>query len=132
MSIKEVLQDFLCDLVSLAKRKLKKPVSIIDTGLVVAAGEGHLEQVRSLLASGANPGATDEIGRTALGEAARGHTDIVRILLEAGAKPTPTAMHSAAGVPGYPDIVRCLLEAGADPMLGSWVAMGGGCLIRPP
>jgi ankyrin repeat protein len=54
--------------------------------LVYAAYEGNKQQIKSLLAGGADPDSTTSIGETALIRAARkGHTEIADILLEHGA-----------------------------------------------
>jgi ankyrin repeat protein len=94
----------------------------VDPGaLAIAALSGSLEQVRMLLASGANPNAGD--GHV-LSEATRGcfrrdNTDVIRLLLEAGASPKPTskdeytALHRAAGL-CPPEVLRLLLQRGAE------------------
>ncbi len=56
------------------------------TDLLAAAVRGHIEQVQSLLATGANLEAQDKNGRTPLMLAAQhGHSEIVRMLLAKGA-----------------------------------------------
>jgi ankyrin repeat protein len=57
--------------------------------LTLAAAGGHLETVCTLLDRGAQAGASDVTGWTALHAAAyRGHTDIVRLLVERGSPTT--------------------------------------------
>ena len=89
--------------------------------LFLAAREGRLNEVRLLLAAGADPHATNRRGVTILTTVVRrGHTEIVRLLLRAGADPnlrgwgesiTPLA---ASIEEGRHDMVRALLEGGAD------------------
>lgn len=95
----------------------------VDPGaLAIAALNGSTEQVRMLLAGGADPDA----GRGhALSEAARGcqhrdNTDVILLLLEGGATPKIkddveyTALHRVAAL-CQPEAVRLLLQHGADP-----------------
>jgi ankyrin repeat protein len=90
--------------------------------LMFAAGNGHVEMTRLLLARGATVDHRDHNGdRALLWAAQRGHAETVRMLLAAGAavqsdddpyRRTPL-MHAA----GYArvEVVRVLLAAGADP-----------------
>lgn len=56
------------------------------TALCIAAQEGHVACVKSLLLGGADPHHSDRCGRTALRVAAKsGHEEIVRLLEEAAA-----------------------------------------------
>jgi uncharacterized protein len=89
--------------------------------LMFAAGNGHVEMTRLLLARGATVDHRDHNGdRALLWAARRGHVEIVRMLLAAGAAvqsdddPYQRAplMH-AAGY-GRVDVVRVLLASGAD------------------
>lgn len=88
--------------------------------LLRAAREGNADTVKALLsASGADVNATDELGSTALMEAARyGHDDVVRSLLEAGAdikardREGKTALMLAV-TGGHDDVVKVLKQAGA-------------------
>ncbi len=55
--------------------------------LFLAAEDGHVELVRTLLEAGVNPNASSEGGFTALmWAAARGHIDVVQALLGSGAE----------------------------------------------
>lgn len=88
--------------------------------LVRAAATGDLEQVRSLLAKGADVAETDEEGWSALHAAAsRRHPQIVEVLLAAGADPQAattdgfTVLLNAAGV-GDARSIAALLRAGAQ------------------
>jgi len=94
-----------------------------DTPLAQAAAAGEADEVRRLLAAGANVDERDRTGFTALIWAARrGETESVQLLLAAGADPdlhdgyvngwTPImhALHK-----GQTETVRVLLAAGADP-----------------
>jgi len=96
-------------------------VKVDSTALAVAALNGDGDQVRLLLAQGADPNAGHG---HALSEASRGcqrrdNTDVIRLLLDAGASPTIpgvdyTPLHLAAGL-CQPEVVRMLLDRGADP-----------------
>ncbi|XP_049788061.1 26S proteasome non-ATPase regulatory subunit 10-like isoform X1 [Schistocerca cancellata] len=91
------------------------------TRLIYAAEEGAVEDLQALLEAGANVGARDEIGETALHWAAQwGHTDSVKCLLEAGAEVDArsdgqsTPLHLAAER-GRTAVVGLLLASSADP-----------------
>ncbi|MEB4212047.1 glutaminase A [Mycobacterium sp. 94-17] len=59
--------------------------------LLYAASQGDLDELRAVLATGADPSAADYDGRTALHlAAAEGHSAAVRYLLESGARPGAT------------------------------------------
>ena len=89
--------------------------------LMFAAGNGHVEMTRLLLARGASVDHRDHNGdRALLWAAQRGHIETVRLLLAAGAavqsdddpyKATP--LMGAASY-GHADVVRVLLVAGAE------------------
>ncbi|MBR5704678.1 MAG: ankyrin repeat domain-containing protein [Deltaproteobacteria bacterium] len=101
--------------------------------LCEAASKGNIEEIKSLLARGADVNASYDSfwkmpgllsrkprGQTALHEAAeKGHTETVRWLLEHGANVNAVdeingvALQSAA-VKGHTETVRCLLEHGAN------------------
>jgi ankyrin repeat protein len=60
------------------------------TALMLAAGDGHTSVVKTLIGSGSDINAKDEVGVTALTRAAvEGHTAIVQLLKQAGAKEEP-------------------------------------------
>lgn len=62
------------------------------TLLMAAAGAGRAETVRGLLARGADPNQSDNIGFTPMMLAAgRGHTDVVVVLMQAGASRSGTS-----------------------------------------
>jgi ankyrin repeat protein len=94
-------------------------------GLLAAAERGEVEQVRAMLAGGADPDVRGDAGMTPLILAAReGHELTVAVLLEAGADVNAcsepgysggnsTALRCAV-VRGHTAIVRSLLQAGAD------------------
>ena len=93
--------------------------------LLRAAKRGDLEQVESLLESGADPRSPNEEGDTPLhwafmGNHASSGAGVARALLEAGADPDArgsfhaTPLHRAAKR-GDRDAVHVLLEAGANP-----------------
>lgn len=94
--------------------------------LLAAAGQGHVEVVRALLARGVSVTATGLIrlnsgaGDTALHAAAsRGQLEMARLLLAQGAQVNAfngwgeTPLHCSAAA-GQIEMVACLLERGAD------------------
>lgn len=101
--------------------------------LIEAAATGKSTDVRRLLAAGADVGARDSSGRTALLAATQGnHEEIARLLIEAGAdvNAQDNQLDSAyllAGARGYLGILRLALAAGAD--LKSTNRYGGTALI---
>ena len=101
-----------------------------DSRLLQIAGQSgsYVDEVRALLAKGANPNSPGRGGRTAVHVAAgNGAVENMRALLEAGGKPNVqdedgnTPLHFAAdaiprtGVDSAGAIIRLLLEAGGDP-----------------
>lgn len=97
--------------------------------LHAAAHAGDVDEVRRLIAAGADVDAKSEFGGTALMAAAeRAHVEVVRLLLEAGADPSRAdylgnaPLHWAA-VRGPAESVRLLITHGADVNAGS-VQMG--------
>ncbi|XP_049946545.1 poly [ADP-ribose] polymerase tankyrase-1-like [Schistocerca serialis cubense] len=88
--------------------------------LIEAAHKGAVEEVRALLAAGADVGARSGGGFTALHWAAwRGHAAVVRLLLSAASDPNArtqcgqTPLHYAAYY-GHAEAAAALLQAGAD------------------
>ena len=72
--------------VSACSNGVKEPAADAGRELIVAAREGDLDRVRSLLESGADVDARDATGATALVAAAyRNYVDVARRLIEAGA-----------------------------------------------
>ena len=86
----------------------------LDDGLILAAGDGHVEAVQTLLAAGANVHVQDD---DALCWAAlNGHKETVKVLLAAGADVhagDDYALRNAAWS-GRTQTVQMLLAAGAD------------------
>ncbi|OOQ87359.1 hypothetical protein PEBR_17157 [Penicillium brasilianum] len=89
--------------------------------IIIAADHGRLDVVTKLLESGVDPNTVDEIGTSALHNAAkRGHWHIARLLLEKNASPTlqdgnnSIPLHLAIRA-GHKQIVRLLLEC--DPSM---------------
>ncbi|CAI7646975.1 unnamed protein product [Penicillium glandicola] len=96
--------------------KSKSDKSDNPESIIVAAGHGQLDRVTALLEGGADPNTVDEIGTSALHNAAKeGHWHIVRLLLEKNASPriedgnraTPLGL---AVREGHQEIVRLFLE----------------------
>ena len=114
---------------------LASSATLDPAALATAALSGNLEQVRLLLAKGADPNAGGK-GHT-LNEAVRGctrhdNTEVVRALLDAGADPRQhgddnyTPLHRANLCP--PAVTRLLLEHGADvnaSSINGWTAIMG-------
>jgi glutaminase len=72
------------------RRKKNQTQTEAVVALTWAASQGDLDEVRALVAAGAEPGTADYDGRTPLHlAAAEGQLDIVRYLLDAGAAPQP-------------------------------------------
>ncbi len=91
----------------------------LNTKLLIAARNGNLKEVRSLISQATDVNVRDQYGWTPLLWASmNGHTDIVRVLLVSGANPNTrnkyewTPLMWAAGQ-GYTEIVRSLLSFGA-------------------
>lgn len=79
-----------------------------------AAAAGNLDEVRRLIARGADPDGAGE-GRTPLLAALQaGHSDVVEALLRAGATPGREAVDTALRYQRRADLLA-LIEAGADP-----------------
>ncbi|XP_047101155.1 TD and POZ domain-containing protein 1-like [Schistocerca piceifrons] len=93
-----------------------------DRRLREAAGEGAVEEVRLLFAAGADVGARDGGGLTALHWAAeRGHAAVVQLLLLLSAASDPNARDQRGRTPlhwaawwGHAEAAAALLQAGAD------------------
>lgn len=92
----------------------------LNAQLILAAGEGDVEQVSRLLAQGASVTAQDEHGRTALIAAAyRNHLTVAGLLIEAGADvniqdETRQSAYLISTSEGYLELLHLTLEAGAD------------------
>ena len=88
-----------------------------DDALGAAAYNGHTAVVRSLLAAGANPNATNDIDETALAYAAEnGHIEVVKLMLAKGADPNWGCLEKSplvcAYAEHYTEIVSLLKRAG--------------------
>jgi hypothetical protein len=80
----------------LARGAKDNATGYLDTALMWAAERGHIDIVKSALASGSDVNAHDDFGYTALdGAAMLGHIDIVELLLQHGADPRETASAAA-------------------------------------
>jgi len=92
------------------------------TPLIWAASLGREGMVSMLLERGANIEAVDDLGMTALLEAAaNGHISVVRLLAEKGGKAALEVRNSTgssalvcAAEKGHAEVVKALVEAGAD------------------
>jgi ankyrin repeat protein/tRNA(Arg) A34 adenosine deaminase TadA len=106
---------------------------LAQSSLIEAAGQGNLNEVRRLLAAGADVRARDSSGRTALLAATQGnHEAVARALIDAGADVNAQdsqldSPYLLAGARGYLGILRLTLGAGAD--LKSTNRYGGTALI---
>jgi len=95
--------------------------------LVRLAQRGEAEEVRRLLAEGADPNQLDDLGLTALhGAAKKGHACIAVLLLERRADVNACAFGWRGETPlhyackyGHAAVARQLLERGADPLAAS-------------
>ncbi len=91
----------------------------LNAQLLIAAQNGNIKEVRSLISQATDVNVRDQYGWTPLLWAAmNGHTDVVRVLLVSGANPNTrnkyewTPLMWAAGQ-GYGEIVRSLIASGA-------------------
>jgi ankyrin repeat protein len=109
------------ELVQAIKKNVQQPKTKqnLNAQLLIAAQNGNLKEVRSLISQATDVNVRDEYGWTPLLWAAmNGHTDIVRVLLVSGANPNTrnkygwTPLMWAAGQ-GYGEIVRSLIASGA-------------------
>lgn len=82
--------------------------------LIQATKDGNLLRIKQLLEEGADIGAVDRLGYTALHwSTIKNNPDIARLLLNAGAHPTNSVFMSAVWG-NQMRLVQLLLEAGAD------------------
>lgn len=92
----------------------------LDRALYEAANDGEFEEVKELLAAGANANATIEgDGNALIGAARSGRADIARLLLDQGADPNGTVAGDGsplinAASRGRLDQVQMLIDRGAD------------------
>jgi uncharacterized protein len=91
----------------------------LNAQLLIAAQNGNITEVRSLISRATDVNTRDEYGWTPLLWAAmNGHTEVVKVLLGSGANPNTrnkygwTPLMWAAGQ-GYGEIVRSLIASGA-------------------
>jgi ankyrin repeat protein len=108
----------MCLLLTLAACQRHQPSS----ALTIAAERGDMEQVKQLIAAGADVNEKDKSGHTALMWAARkGHAEVARALVEARADMNVRDCASAGWTPlmhaihkNQNDLARFLIERGAD------------------
>ena len=93
---------------------------LVDPALYSVVWRGRTEQVRALVAAGANVNARDSDNDPLIREAVwRNHVEIVQILVDAGAdvdqrdSDNDPVLHEATWR-GHTDVVRILVDAGAD------------------
>jgi glutaminase len=102
------------------RRKKNQAQAEAVVALIWAASQGDLDEVRSLIATGVEPGTADYDGRTPLHlAAAEGHLEVVRYLLAAGAGPWPVdrwggSPQSDAEASGHTEIADLLREHAAE------------------
>ena len=96
-------------------------IALALTGLLAAAAEGDVKEIRRLLKAGENPNQADEDGQTALMNSATfGHSDVAKILLDNGAQPNQadndgrTALMRAESEK-HSEVVKILRDNGASP-----------------
>ena len=96
-------------------------IALALTGLLAAAAEGDVKEIRRLLKAGENPNQADEDGQTALMNSATfGHSDVAKILLDNGAQPNQadndgrTALMRAESEK-HSEVVKILRDNGANP-----------------
>jgi ankyrin repeat protein len=88
--------------------------------LTQASATGDIPRLLALLDQGADPGARDREGKTALGRAAfQGHKEMVQLLLARGLDANATGKYGktalmAASSQGHPEVVKTLLANGAE------------------
>jgi ankyrin repeat protein len=96
-----------------------------------AAQQGDLDEVRALVAKGADVNAFDDLGMTPLHHAAKEERlEVARFLLEHGAN---VNAHHEASIGNTPlgeiapncsyDIAKLLVDAGADPTIPGWMGI---------
>jgi len=128
------------------KDRKDQPIEMSSEAIIVAAGGGDLDAVKTLLEEGADVDVVDDEERSPLLSAARnGHLQLVQLLLEKGADldkgdgegDTPL---TAAAAAGHVDVVKFLLERGRHdegarerrhglPVRGTKWSSGGGQVL---
>jgi len=93
------------------------------TALILAAAEGHVSVVETMVAHGADIRSLDSLGKSLLHDAAlTGSSEIVRLLLRNGLDPNARCHHGYtplhyASLLHKPWVTKVLLDSGADPSL---------------
>jgi ankyrin repeat protein len=97
--------------------------------LHLAAQDGDVEGVKTLIAEGADVNSFDDLAMTPLHWAARGeHIEVMKVLIEAGAD---VNAHDESRIGNTPlcevagncslEVARLLVESGADPTIPGWM-----------
>ena len=92
-----------------------------DADILKLVARGNLEGLRQALGAGADAGAKDRFGGSALARAAaKGDLDAANLLIDHGADPNDTSQAGnsplmMAAAQGHLEMVQLLLERGADP-----------------
>lgn len=105
----------------------------VEHNILVAADQGRLDIVTKLLDGGTDPNTADEVGTTALHNAAkRGHWHVARLLLEKQASPgledgnynTPLKLAIEAG---HKKVIHLLLECDTSPRTSREICLAARC-----
>ena len=96
-------------------------IALALTGLLAAAAEGDVKEIRRLIKNGENPNQAAEDDQTALiGATVCGHSEAAKVLLDNGADPNQANKHGAtaligAAMYGHSEAAKVLLDNGAEP-----------------
>ena len=108
---------------NVAMESLHQSTTRGNTGLMLAAASGDVDNTQRILARGVNANAKNHVGSTALmGAASGGFTNVVQSLLRAKAQVNAKSNNGSTALMfaarnGHLDVVKALLAAGAQPNL---------------